>query len=82
MRALAAMFVLGGMFLGGCGSGDDEKKKEAEKKKEWSDYAPGDPRRDIKALKKAKEVVKQAEETRKLPEEEPLAEPPAEPQKP
>jgi hypothetical protein len=75
MRATVAILVLGGLLLGGCGSDEDKKKREeAEKKREWCDYGPGDPRGDIKALKKAREVVKEAEKSRQLPEDEPLGE--------
>jgi hypothetical protein len=39
---------------------------------QWYDYGPGDPRGDLKALKRAKETIKKAEATRKdVPEEDP-----------
>jgi hypothetical protein len=60
------------LLLCGCGSDESGTKPPPKPKtrdtREWQDHAPGDPRREIKALKKAREEIKQAQETRKLPE--------------
>ena len=84
MRTMLVVAAVLGFLFSGCGSDAADKKKppaqgaEAQPppkdEKKWSDYGPGDPRGDVKALKHAKESAKKIEASRKdvpVPAEEP-----------
>jgi hypothetical protein len=76
MRAILAALVVGGLLLAGCGSDEPAKPKpspgrklpdteeKAPEQKQWSDYGPGDPRGDSKALLHAKKAAGQAQASR------------------
>lgn len=60
------------LLLAGCGEGEPEPEKPGARKdnREWSDHAPIDPQRPLKALRKAKKDLKGVGENRGLPGEE------------
>ena len=88
MRAILAAMLFGGLLLAGCGSDEAEKPKPGPgpesappvatppkpPEKQWTDFAPGDPEGDIKALQHARKVTKEAEKTRQAPPDEPSGE--------
>ena len=84
MRAILAALIFGGLLLAGCGSDESDSTKAGPesgppvaappREKQWTDYGPGDPRGDIKALQHAKKVAKEAEATRQAPPDEPAGE--------
>ena len=51
------------------GEGQQPQQPPAGDGRQWSDYGPGDPRGDIKALQKAKETAREIEKSRQAPPE-------------
>ncbi len=54
------------------GSSEDARQPQqppAGDGRQWSDYGPGDPRGDIKALQRAKETAREIEKSRQAPPE-------------
>ncbi len=59
------------LLLAGCGEEEPEPEKPgARKEKEWSDHAPVNPKRSLKALEKAREDLKKVEGDRGAREKE------------
>lgn len=60
------------LILAGCGEEEPEPKKPGVRKdgEEWSDHAPVNPKRSLKALDKAREDLKKVEDDRGAREKE------------